>query len=388
MLTKNIDLKNFKKPKKSKNIKKIFSKIKKDFNSKSDLFLISLSNEYHNTFNIDKLKKYKKFNHYTIIGMGGSSLGAKAIYSFFKEKIKKKFKFIDNLGIKDFKKIEKKNLNIVISKSGNTLETIVNFNLLKNYKNSIFISEKKENYLRQIASKLKKEIFRHQNFIGGRYSVLSETGMLPAFLMGLNIKNFKRLNYLINDKKFENNLIYNVSSILDLYNKKKSNSIILNYDENSNDLFLWYQQLVAESLGKNSKGILPVISTMPKDNHSLMQLYLDGKKNNFFTLFLVEEKSKNRLNKKNLSGDYSFLSNKNSFDVIKAQFLATQNVFNRKKIPFRSFIINQRSEKVLGELFTYFMLETMMLGKALNINPFDQPEVELIKKETYKILKI
>ena len=276
----------------------------------------------------------------------------------------------------------------MISKSGNTLETIVNFNLLKNYKNSIFISEKKENYLRQIASKLKKEIFRHQNFIGGRYSVLSETGMLPAFLMGLNIKNFKKLNYFISDKKFENNLIYNVSNILDLYNKKKSNSIILNYDENSNDLFLWYQQLVAESLGKNSKGILPVISSMPKDNHSLMQLYLDGKKNNFFTLFLVEEKSKNRLNKKNLSGDYSFLSNKNSFDVIKAQFLATQNVFNRKKIPFRSFIVNQRSEKVLGELFTYFMLETIMLGRALNINPFDQPEVELIKKETYKILKI
>ena len=242
--------------------------------------------------------------------------------------------------------------------------------------------------MRQIASKLKKEIFRHQNFIGGRYSVLSETGMLPAFFMDLNIKNFKRLNYLIKDKKFENNLIYNVSSILELYNKKKSNSIILNYDENSNDLFLWYQQLVAESLGKNSKGILPVISTMPKDNHSLMQLYLDGKKNNFFTLFLVEEKSKNRLNKKNLSSEYSFLSNKTSFDVIKAQFLATQNVFNRKKIPFRSFIVNKRSEKVLGELFTYFMLETIMLGRALNINPFDQPEVELIKKETYKILKI
>jgi glucose-6-phosphate isomerase len=388
MLTKNIDLKNFKKKKKNRNIEKIFSKIKKDFNSKSDLFLTSLSSKYQNTFNIDRLKRYKKFNHYTIIGMGGSSLGSKAIYSFFQEKIKKKFKFIDNLGIKNFQKIEKKNLNIVISKSGNTLETIVNFNSLKTHNNSIFISEKKENYLRQIASKLKKEIFRHQNFIGGRYSVLSETGMLPAFFMDLNIKNFKRLNYLIKDKKFENNLIYNVSSILELYNKKKSNSIILNYDENSNDLFLWYQQLVAESLGKNSKGILPVISTMPKDNHSLMQLYLDGKKNNFFTLFLVEEKSKNRLNKKNLSSEYSFLSNKTSFDVIKAQFLATQNVFNRKKIPFRSFIVNKRSEKVLGELFTYFMLETIMLGRALNINPFDQPEVELIKKETYKILKI
>ena len=69
--------------------------------------------------------------------------------------------------------------------------------------------------------------------------------------------------------------------------KKKFNSIILNYDERSANFFYWYQQLVAESLGKKGKGLLPVVSTMPKDNHSLMQLYLDGTKNNFFTFFLI-----------------------------------------------------------------------------------------------------
>ncbi len=282
--------------------------------------------------------------------------------------------------------IKKKNLNIIISKSGNTLETITNFNTLGNHKDCIFLTENKENYLREIASEMKKEIFKHQDYIGGRYSVLSETGMLPACLMGLDIKKFKGLDFLINDKNFVNQLILNVSGILNLYNKKKSNSIILNYDENSNDLFLWYQQLVAESLGKKSKGILPVISLMPKDNHSLMQLYLDGKKNNFFTFFMVNEKSSIKINNKFLSKKYSFLSNKNSFEIVKAQFQATQNIFKRKKIPFRTFIIKERSEKVLGDLFCFFILETIMLGKALNINPFDQPQVELIKKETYKIL--
>ena len=72
--------------------------------------------------------------------------------------------------------------------------------------------------------------------------------------------------------------------------------------------------------------------------------------------------------------------------LLKAQFQATQNIFKKKKIPFRAFIIKERSEKVLGDLFSFFILETLMLGKALNLNPFDQPEVELIKKETYKIL--
>jgi len=387
MLTTNVKFKNFEKSKEKKKLVNIFKDIKNKINKKSDLFLNSLTKDYKYSFSSKNLKKYKKFTVFTLVGMGGSSLGAKAIYSFLKLKIKKKFEFLDNIEVHKRKKEKIKKLNIVISKSGNTLETISNFNTLGNIKNSIFISENKKNYLKMVANELKKEIFEHRNYIGGRYSVLSETGMLPACLMGLDYRKFKRLDSLINNKNFQNQMILNVGSILDFHNKKKTNSIILNYDRDSQDLFYWYQQLVAESLGKKSKGILPIISMMPKDNHSLMQLYLDGTQNNFFTFFRVENKNSNKINKKYLMNSHSYLSNKFSNDILKAQFEATQNVFKKKGIPFRTFIIKKKDEKTLGELFSFFILETIILGKALKVNPFNQPEVELIKKETFKILK-
>ena len=168
-------------------------------------------------------------------------------------------------------------LLIVTSKSGNTVETIVNFNtLIKKTDRNLIITENKNNYLRNLANQLKCEVIEHNNYIGGRYSVLSEVGMLPAELMGLKPKNFRQLNNLVKNKNFVEALIKNVSNIVFYINKKKYNSVIINYDESSNNLFKWYQQLVAESLGKNKQGILPIISNMPKDNHSVMQLYLDG----------------------------------------------------------------------------------------------------------------
>ena len=167
---------------------------------------------------------------------------------------------------------------------------------------------------------------------------------------------------------------------------KKYNSIIINYDENSETIFKWYQQLVAESLGKKNQGILPIISNMPKDNHSVMQLYLDGFKNNFFTFFYVHEKNSYKINNNLVMNSQKFLKNKNFSQIIYSQKKATENVFRRKKIPFRSFEIKKRDEKTLGELFCYFVLETILIGKYLKINPYDQPAVELIKKETKKIL--
>ena len=150
------------------------------------------------------------------------------------------------------------------------METISNSNIIikKNDKN-IFITEEKNSYLLSLAKKLKAEIVHHNNFIGGRFSILSEVGMLPAELMGLNEKKFKQINNVIKNKKFINQLIVNVSNTLNFLKQKKYNSIILNYDESSNSLFRWYQQLIAESLGKKNNGILPIISSMPKDNHSL-----------------------------------------------------------------------------------------------------------------------
>ena len=210
--------------------------------------------------------------------------------------------------------------------------------------------------------------------------------MLPAELMGLKENNFKRLNHLIRNKKFVDQLIKNVSSTLELLKKGKYLSVILNYDNKSENLFKWYQQLISESLGKKSKGIFPIISTMPKDNHSLLQFFLDGPKKNFYTFFSVREKNSNKIIKNNLLKSHYYLKNKNLQNITYSHMLATQNIFKIKKIPYRCFEILKRSEETMGEIFCFFILETILLGRALKVNPFDQPSVELIKKETKKIL--
>ena len=237
-----------------------------------------------------------------------------------------------------------------------------------------------------MAEKLKAEIIHHNNFIGGRYSVLSEVGMLPAELMGLNAKKFRQFNLLVKNKKFLESLVSNVAVTLNLIKNKKFNSIIINYDEKSENLFKWYQQLIAESLGKKKKGLLPIVSNMPRDNHSVMQLYLDGLKNNFFTFFYVHDKNSEKINNKLILPSQNFLRNKNISKVLFAQKKATENVFDKKKIPFRSFEIKKRNENTLGELFCFFILETILIGESLKINPYDQPAVELIKEETKKLL--
>jgi glucose-6-phosphate isomerase len=210
--------------------------------------------------------------------------------------------------------------------------------------------------------------------------------MLPAELMGLNANNFRCFNLLVKNKNFMNSLIANVGSTLHFIKNKKFNSIIINYDEQSENLFKWYQQLVAESLGKKKKGLLPIISNMPKDNHSVMQLYLDGTDNNFFTFFSVNQNKSEKINNNLVLSQQSYLKNKNLFKIISAQKKATERVFDKKNLPYRSFEIKKRNEKTLGELFCFFILETILIGKSLNLNPYDQPSVELIKKETKKLL--
>ncbi len=382
----NFLFKNFNNKINEKGKKKLLKNLKEIDQNNFPKFFQSFKKNYNYSYKRNIIKKYRNIKNINIIGMGGSSLGTKAIYNFLIEKIKKKVTFDESLNLIKQKNI--KSLNIIISKSGNTLETISNFNLryYKNNKN-IFITEKTNNYLQQLASKLKSDVIEHKNFIGGRFAVLSEVGMLPAELMGLDEKKFKQFNNLITNKKFLNNLTHNVLSTYLLNKKKKFNSVILNYDPKSEDLFKWYQQLVSESLGKNSKGILPIISSMPKDNHSILQLYLSGFNPNFYTFFIVEERNSTKLNNNLLFNKFNFLKQKKTFNILNAQRLATEKIFNLKKIPFRSFYIKKRDEKTLGELFCFFTLEVILLSHLLKVNPLNQPEVELVKKETFKILK-
>ena len=163
--------------------------------------------------------------------------------------------------------------------------------------------------------------------------------------------------------------------------------MILNYDSDLNDLGYWYQQLVAESLGKKGGGITPILSEVPKDHHSVLQLYLDGPKDKFFTFFSSSDKGKkHKVSGKIIPNSMKFLKNRRLGYIIKAQCNATKNIFKSKNIPFRHFFFNRCNEEALGMIFTFFVLETILLARLMNINPFDQPAVEQIKTETRRIL--
>jgi|LUMJ01.1.fsa_nt_gb glucose-6-phosphate isomerase len=377
--------------------KKVFNSLKSDLDNFEIPLLESYDKSYKFDFSKTTVKKFSRYRNIVVIGMGGSILGTKSIYSFLRKKIKKNFFFFDNLDSNlhlEFQKIKdiENSCFIVVSKSGNTLETITNLNIifsrLRPKNKLIFITEIGDNSLMAIANKYNAEIIEHKEFIGGRYSVLSESGMLPAALMGLEVNRFKNLKILIKNKNFVSSLIHNVTSIYTLNTKKISNSVILNYDSSLNDLGFWYQQLVAESLAKKGKGITPLLSFGPKDHHSLLQLYLDGPKNKFFTFFNSSKKeNKYKIGKDDITDSMKFLKNRSLEFVINAQCNATKNIFKLKKIPFRQITFNKKNEEELGEVFTFFVLETILLARLMNINPFDQPAVEQVKIETKKFLR-
>ena len=358
--------------------------------------LHTLSNKFQFNFKNKEIKQFKTYKNIVIIGMGGSSLGCQAIYLFLKKKIKKNFLFLDNIDPDKFKELSnKKKLNktlfIVISKSGNTIETLSNFIALriikKNSKNILIISEKNNNSLYKLSKKMNLKHLEHKKYIGGRYSVLSEAGMVPAYLMGLNIKGIRK-NLLIHlknkNKIFIKNSVIKLTNLLS--NNKFKNLVLFNYVPQLENLLYWYQQLMAESLGKKEKGFLPVVSSAPKDHHSLLQLYLDGPKDKLFYIFSTEKFNDKKITTKNLSENLNFINNKSLNQIKLAQKNAFIEFLKKKKIPFREFIIRDFSEQSLGELFSYFILETTLVGKLSNINPFDQPAVEQVKVSTKKLL--
>jgi len=281
--------------------KKVFENFKSDFEVKIPL-LQSYEKNYKMNFSSKTIKRFSKYKNIIIIGMGGSILGSKCIHSFLKSKIKKKIFFFDNLDPnlhEQYKKIKdiKNSCFVVISKSGNTLETLTNLSIIFSsslIRNKlIIVTEIKDSALSFIADKFGAEVIEHNNFIGGRYSVLSEAGMLPAMLMNLKIERFKNIEKFLKNKFFVYSLLKNTAGIYTLYKQGFTNSVILNYDSKLNDLGFWYQQLVGESLSKNGEGITPVISPVPKDHHSMMQLYLDGPKDKIYTFFSSTSEKKN-----------------------------------------------------------------------------------------------
>ncbi len=379
----------------SKKFQEIINNIFDDIREEKKVLNI-LNSQYKFNFKFEDLKKFKRFKTIAIIGMGGSILGAEAINNFLEKKIKKKVYFFNDLDSEKILKFKKNNqlnkiLFLIISKSGSTIETLSNLFFLKiikkKTKNIILIAEKNNNSLVELSKKFNLFYIEHKNYIGGRYSIFSEVGIIPALLMGLNATKLRSniMMFLKNKEK----LFLKDSSVKLAYllNSNKINSLVfLNYSSELNKFLYWCQQLIAESLGKKGKGFLPVISNVPKDHHSLLQLYLDGPKNKLFHIFSIEKKIKQKINVKKYTGKKNFLHNKTIEQVKNAQRKSLIKAFNKNQIPYREFKIKQIDEVVLGELFSYFILETVIIGKLLKINPFDQPAVEQVKTFTKKLL--
>jgi len=375
-------------------LRKIVKKIYNNIDVKKDIFHV-LSKKFILDLNKPNLKKFKKYKSIVLIGMGGSVLGAQSIYSLLEKNINRKFIFLNNLDQLKIEEIKKKinlknSLFIIISKSGNTMETLINSNLLQDKissKNTIIITEQKKNLLSIFAKRRKITTIIHKEYIGGRYSVLSEVGMIPAYFMDLKLDRFRKnlLSYLTSKKNLI--LIDSVVKLAHMHSSNKIKSIIfLNYAPKLNNFLYWCQQLMAESLGKKGKGILPVVSPAPRDHHSLMQLYLDGPKDKLFCIFSLDLNKKMKTNKNIFGKNFKFAENKELSKVIESQKKALTKVLKDKNIPFREFKIKEINEEVLGELFSYFMLETALVGKLIGINPFDQPAVEEVKILTNQYL--
>ena len=379
--------------------KKKYSLILKDITKNLDEpkdTLHSLSQEFKFNFKIKDIYKFKRFKTVAIIGMGGSILGSEALYYFLKDKIKKNFLFFDDINEYKLNKLKtennlKKILFIVISKSGNTIETLSNLLALKilkkNSKNIIVISEKFNNPLYRLSQKMKLHHIEHKNYIGGRYSVLSETGMVPAYLMGLNIQGLRKnllIHFKSKNKKFLKDSSIKLTNLLQ--NNRFKNLIFFNYVSKLDKFLYWTQQLIAESLGKKGKGFFPSIAKAPRDHHSLLQLYLDGPKDKIFYIFSEDINNDKKIKLRNLDKRVNFLSNKSLNQIKDAQKNAFVKALKKKNIPYREFRIRDYSENTLGELFSYFMLETVIVGKLSNINPFNQPAIEEVKINTKKLL--
>ena len=356
----------------------------------------SLSKDFKFSFNENHLRKFKKFKTVVVVGMGGSTLGSQAIYHSLKGKINKKFIFFDNLDenkIESFKKdyALDKILFLIISKSGNTIETISNLVTLKilkkNKKNIIIISEKKNNGLYLISKKMNLFHIEHKDYISGRFSVFSEAGMIPAYLMGINLKSYKK--NLLNKLKIQNNRFLKESSkkmANVIKGKKLKNIIFLNYIPSLDKFLYWNQQLLAESLGKNRMGFLPIVSTAPRDHHSLLQLFLDGPQDKLFYIFSINFEKKTKLNTKIFGKFFKFLNNKSLGKIKDSQKNALLINLKKKNIPYREFKINNSNYQIIGQLFSYFMLETILIARLINLDPFDQPAIEQVKIHTKKLL--
>jgi glucose-6-phosphate isomerase len=370
-------------------------KVSKEIKEQSNEIFNSFTFSYQNSTKLIRDKIIKK-KYQLVVGMGGSCAGAKAINM----RIEGNIFFLDNYDPtylqNFFKDYNIKDFTIyVISKSGSTFETLAMCNLIFQHlltistieeiiKHVIIITEESKSLLSDFAKKNNLQVIHHNKKIGGRFSVFSETAMILFDFDSDTISNSAQSIVLkLTGKNLEDdtNPVVNAAVILTLQERYGINyNINLLYDYTLKNYSYWFHQLFAESLGKNEKALTPMTSICPKDHHSLMQLFIDGSKNKLFNIYqplLMEDSLK--FSPLGLGRVETVTPNK----LLESQYLSVIKTFKNLKIPHR--LVTSTGDKIsnIFELFSYNILETVVLGYAQNLNPYDQPAVEQIKINTF-----
>ncbi|MAV63620.1 MAG: hypothetical protein CMG00_00340 [Candidatus Marinimicrobia bacterium] len=378
--------------------KKIIDEISKlpAFNIIFNEKLLNETLEIINQFKVNKKK-------IVLLGTGGSNLGARALHNINKNK-KINIEFYDNVDPitfeNSFNNVNFKDTGfIIISKSGNTPETLAQFSSLyqialqKNnidqfLSNILIITEFKSSPLYKISKEKNCLTLEHNNKIGGRFSVFSNVGVVPAILSGLNIRDLYSgaAEILNNIEKYS---VFNLSKFLCMQEQRQySSNVLMTYSDNLYFFGKWYLQLWAESIGKNKKGITAIHSVGTTDQHSQLQLYLDGPNDKFFTFITTDHSNKGPIINNDIfkNTEIKYFKNKRIGDLMDAEQRATLETFKLNNFSYREIFLPKIDEKNIGKLMSLSMIETIASCIYFDVNPFDQPAVEQGKILTKKYL--
>ena len=289
---------------------------------------------------------------------------------------------------------------MVISKSGTTPETLSQFSCLYQkaieankvedfFSNTLIITEFKESPLFKIAKDNNCLLLEHHKDVGGRYSIFTNVGIVPAIISGLNIDAlFGGASEVINN--IDNYKPYDLGRYLtQKENVKFTNNVLMTYSDSLYFFGKWYLQLWAESIGKNNKGITAIHSVGTTDQHSQLQLYLDGPKDKYFTFITTDHSNKGiKINNDMFEGtDIDYFKDKTMGDLMEAEQRATIETFKLNNFSFREIYIPKIDEQNLGKLLSFSIIETIASCMYLDVDPFDQPAVEQGKKLTKTYLR-
>src|SRR6185503_346045 len=341
----------------------------------------------------------KGFATVAVLGIGGSSLGGQALTALRRVQ-KPLVEFHDNpdpfAWAKALKRFDlKKTHFIAISKSGGTAETLMQVltaadaaekaGVKSLKKHFTIITEPHQSALADFADGIGAMKLDHPTGVGGRYSVLTMVGALPGLCMGLNFKQLRAGAQTALDQVLNAQTPADAPAAVGAAlhhalaeENKLATTILWPYADDLAVFGGWWRQLWAESLGKDGKGSTPVSVLGPVDQHSQLQLFRDGPGNALFTLVTIDMKGKGPAapvaRAKKLGLDY--LAGKRLGDLVSAEAKATAQTLFKNERPVRQIRIAKVDEFEMGALMMHFMLETILMGRLMGVDPFDQPGVE------------